>query len=114
MGQVHILTGVERRRRWSAEEKRSIVAEAFAPGAVIADVARRADVHCGQIYRWRKELETSALGFSPVVVSPGVPAVTVAAVPVIEVAARDGAQVRIPVSVSPELATAVIKAVVGR
>jgi len=33
---------------------------------------------------------------------------------VIEVAANDGAQVRIPVSVSPELAAAIIKAVVGR
>jgi transposase len=32
------------RRRWSDEEKGRIVAEAIAPGAVIADVARRHEV----------------------------------------------------------------------
>ena len=35
------VTGVVRRRRWRDEEKGRIVAEAVAPGAVIADVARR-------------------------------------------------------------------------
>ena len=114
MGQVHILTGVERRRHWTAEEKREIVAAAFAPGAVVANVARRADINSGQIYRWRQELRTSGSGFSAVVVTPGGSAVSAPAVPVIEVATGDGAQARIPVSVSPELAAAIIKAVVGR
>ena len=35
------VTGVVRRRRWSDEEKRRIVAEAVTPGVVIADVPRR-------------------------------------------------------------------------
>jgi hypothetical protein len=35
------VTGVVRRRRWSDEEKGRIVAEAIAPGAVAAEVARR-------------------------------------------------------------------------
>jgi len=38
------VTGAVRRRRWSDEEKGRIVAEAIAPGAVIADVARRHDL----------------------------------------------------------------------
>ena len=38
------VTGVVRRRRWSDEEKGRIVAEAIAPGAVIADVARQHDL----------------------------------------------------------------------
>ena len=114
MGQVHILTGVERRRRWTVEEKRAIVAAAFAPGAVVADVARRADISSGQIYRWRQQFRDSGAGFSAVVVTPGGPGMNGPMVPVIEVAANDGAQVRIPVSVSPELAAAIIKAVVGR
>ena len=38
------VTGVLRRRGWSEEEKGRIVAEAIAPGAVIADVARRHDI----------------------------------------------------------------------
>lgn len=114
MGQVHILTGVERRRHWTAEEKRAIVSAAFAPGAVVADVARRADINSGQIYRWRQELRTSGSGFSAVVVTPGGPVASAPPVSVIEVATGDGAQVRIPVSVSPDLAAAIIKAVVAR
>jgi transposase len=51
MSGIEVLSGPERRRRWSAEQKRSIVAEAFAPGASVCEVARRFDVVPGQIYR---------------------------------------------------------------
>ena len=60
MARVQVFTGVERRRRWSAEQKRAIVSAAFSPGAVVTEVARRADVNSGQIYRchrtWRQTL----------------------------------------------------------
>ena len=46
------VTGVIRRRRWSAEEKGQIVAEAIAPGAVIADVARRHDLAPQHLSNW--------------------------------------------------------------
>jgi hypothetical protein len=36
MAQVHVLTGPERRRRFSLEVKRALVAAAFAPGARLA------------------------------------------------------------------------------
>jgi hypothetical protein len=42
-----------KRRRWSEEQKRAILAEAFAPDASVSAVARRVDVVPGQIYRWR-------------------------------------------------------------
>jgi len=44
MGQVTVYSGVERRRQWSVEQKRSLVEAAFAPGMVVAEVARAADV----------------------------------------------------------------------
>jgi transposase len=34
MSRVEVLLGPERRRRWSADQKRSIVAEAFCAGRV--------------------------------------------------------------------------------
>jgi transposase len=56
MSRVEVLSGPERRRRWSEDQKRAIVAEAFAPGASVCEVARRRDVVAGQIYRWRRDL----------------------------------------------------------
>lgn len=46
------ITSVVRRRRWSDKEKGRIVAEAIAPGAVIADVARRHDLAPQQLSNW--------------------------------------------------------------
>ncbi len=56
MGQVTVFSGPERRRRWSDEERLQIVAEAFAPGARVADACRRYDVSSGLIYTWRRKL----------------------------------------------------------
>jgi transposase len=114
MAQIHIMTGPERRRLWSEEQKRAIVAAAFAPGAVVSDVARQADVHPSLIYRWRQEL--SALpGFAEVIVTPEppdrAPARTEA---VIEVDVAERARVRIPASAPPDLAAAVIAALAQR
>jgi transposase-like protein len=46
------VTAVVRRRRWSGEEKGRIVAEAIAPGAVIAEVAPRHDLVPQQLSNW--------------------------------------------------------------
>ena len=46
------VTGVVRRRRWSDEAKGRIVAEAIAPGAVIADVARQYDLVPQHLSNW--------------------------------------------------------------
>jgi transposase len=48
------VTGVVRRRRWNDDEKGRIVAEAIAPGAVIADVARRHDLVPQHLWNWIK------------------------------------------------------------
>jgi transposase len=114
MAQVEIIRGAERRRRWSEEEKRAIVAEAFAPGAKVTVVARRADLHSGQLYRWKRELGEEAVGFSRVVVAPGASAVTERREEVIEVMVGNDRRARIPALMSPALAAAVIRALVRR
>lgn len=119
MARVEVITGPERRRRWSEEQKRVIVAASLAPGAVISEVARRADVGAGQIYRWRKELGAVANGFAPVLIAAAeVPTATKepssAAEPAIEVEFDGKVRVRIPASVSAGLAAAVVKALSRR
>jgi transposase len=47
-----IRSGVVRRRRWSDAEKGRIVAEAVAPGAVIAVVARRHELTPQHLSNW--------------------------------------------------------------
>jgi transposase len=59
---VEVLTGTPRRRRWSAAEKAAIVAESLAPGAVASTIALRHGLHRNQLYTWRRELRTGALG----------------------------------------------------
>ncbi len=56
MGQVAVYSEVERRRRWSDEERLQILSEAFSPGAVVTQVARRYDVSTALIYTWRRKL----------------------------------------------------------
>ena len=47
--------GPERRRRWTEDERRRLLAMAFAPGAVVTQVARDNDVSTSMIYKWRQE-----------------------------------------------------------
>jgi transposase len=112
MSRVEVLSGPERRRRWSADQKRTIVAEAFSAGASVCEVARRVDVVPGQIYRWRHELRAAASGFSEVVVSAE-PS-TRLAVPALEIELGRDIRVRIAASAPKELASAVIKALAAR
>jgi transposase-like protein len=78
MTRVEVITGRERRRRWTEEQKRAIVAESFAPGAMVSDVARRADISSSQIYRWRQELRaTPVSGFTPVLIASESPATNI-------------------------------------
>jgi transposase len=65
---VELITRTERRRRWSDEEKRAFVAEAFSSGAVVSHVARRHGVAESCLFSWRKrfaQLPTDALQDKP-------------------------------------------------
>jgi len=52
---IEVITGVERRRAWSDEEKQAIIAESSQDGVVISDVARRYGLRPQQLFNWRNE-----------------------------------------------------------
>jgi transposase len=61
---VEVITRGERRRRWSIEEKREIVAESLQPGVGPSEVIRKHGISSGQLYTWRQQL-TRRLGGGP-------------------------------------------------
>jgi transposase-like protein len=56
-----IQLGVRRRRRWSDVAKGRIVAESFASGALVSQVARRHGISPQQLSTWRKAIRTGVL-----------------------------------------------------
>jgi transposase len=62
---IEVITGAERRRKWSAEEKSQIVAESLAEGAVVSDVARRHGLSPQQLFGWRARLRDAVRGTAP-------------------------------------------------
>jgi transposase len=79
---AEILTGPERRRRWSVDQKLAIVAEFDRPGSSGAVVARRYGISTGLLYTWRRQAHglrarsrSLVPGFMPVLVAPEVGAV---------------------------------------
>lgn len=130
---IEVITGVERRRKWSAEEKAEIVAESLAEGAVVSEVARRHGLSPQQLFGWRARLRAAVKGsapsrdatppFVPVIVeneppSPAAPALPAAAMamgaagvaPVSIEIALGGVIVRVRGEADPRALTAVLKA----
>ena len=62
---IEVITGVERRRKWSAQEKVAIVAESLAEGAVVSEVARRHGLNPQQLFGWRSRLRDAVKGSAP-------------------------------------------------
>jgi transposase len=60
-----VITGRQRRRRWTAEEKARIVAESLEADANISDVARRHGVARGLMTIWRRQLSCGGGGHEP-------------------------------------------------
>lgn len=58
---MEVLSGVLRRRNWSAELKERIVSETLEPGVTVTEVAHRHEVDRSLVYRWRRELGVTRL-----------------------------------------------------
>jgi transposase len=52
---VELITGRQRRRDWTEDEKAEIVAASAAPGSKVAQVARRYGVSRGLLWTWRRK-----------------------------------------------------------
>ena len=111
------------RRIWSAEEKRTIVAETEAPGATVSVVARRHNLHCSLLFRWRR----AALGAARVREAPPTPAFVPLALPrpadppqtappvgTIEIELAGGHRLRAEGSVDAAVLRGVIETLIGR
>ena len=51
---VEVLGGIERRRRWSRDDKMRIIEETLAPGAVVTEIARRHGISTSLVFTWRR------------------------------------------------------------
>jgi transposase len=56
---VEVLGGLERRRRWSQDDKARIVEETLAPGTKVTEVARRNGVAASLVFTWRRQARTA-------------------------------------------------------
>jgi transposase len=123
MATVAVLSGPERRRRWTSDEKARIVDESAARGASVVEVARRHDIHPNLLHLWRRQARTG--NPAPVHCVGDAPAgevhfaaVTVkteerlsAAPPsVMEIEFADGTRLRITGSAEAETVAALVKA----
>jgi transposase len=80
MNTVEVITRVERRRRWSREEKQRVVAESARPDRTVSQVARAHGVAANLLFTWRRQFLAAAVagddasaGFVPVRLTEEVP-----------------------------------------
>ena len=62
MADVEIIGRIERRRKWSAEEKAALLAEVEAEGGKVKLVARRHRISESLLYNWRSARKATAAG----------------------------------------------------
>jgi transposase len=121
-----VITGLEKRRQFTDEEKLRLVEEAFQPSVKATEVARRQGVDVSLLYRWRRQFfgpQPRLPAFMPITVATDEPSPEDAPEPppasctppagIIEVEFAT-ARLRITGSVDPALVGTVIAALSGR
>jgi len=58
---VEVVTSVQRRRRWTPEQKLEIVKQTNEPGSSVSMVARQFGITAAQLFQWRKAYLQGAL-----------------------------------------------------
>ncbi|HEU4379645.1 MAG TPA: transposase [Hyphomicrobiaceae bacterium] len=125
MATAAVLSGPERRRRWTSAEKHRIVEESLAADTTVVGVARRHDIHPNLLHLWRRQSRAatvalvgqrsnapgSAAQFASVAIAPDTRAL--AAPPgMIEIELASGTRLRITGSVDAATVSAAIAAAV--
>ena len=94
ISRAEVITSVERRRRWSQDEKQRLVAASLEAGTTVTEVARMGGLHVSLLFRWRKELckhsETSIAPLVPVEIGPSVAPRDAAEAPLTATPGRQG------------------------
>ena len=58
---IEVITGVQRRRRWTPEQKLELVKQTFEPGMTVSMVARQAGLAATQLFQWKKAYSEGSL-----------------------------------------------------
>ncbi len=126
MTAVEVITSVQRRRRWSREEKLRLVAESAQPGRTASEVARAHGIAPNQLFTWRRQLLAEAIandgghdGFVPVAIAaevavPRLPGSTRAGDRPIEIRLPNGIVIGVSDAVAVEPLRRVLTALAGR
>jgi transposase len=119
MDRGEIISRVERRRRWTSEEKLKILTEALEPGAKVSVVADRNGISRSQVYAWKRLAQRGGIPgislnglakplFAPVRIEAPVPAMAARATTcpqlrpgAVEVALTNGRIVRVEEGIEP-------------
>lgn len=118
---LDVLEGPTGRRSWTPEKKASIVAESFAPGARVGDVARRHGLTPQHLTSWRRLAREGKIvlpaeemvGFAPIVVDDerGDPTeLPPSQVPVPIEIEMDGLMVRVPADTATDRLAEIVAA----
>jgi transposase len=64
-GTIEVITGRDRRRRWSIEEKLRMAVETNESGVRVTEVAARHGVYPGLLFTWRRQVRDGILVARP-------------------------------------------------
>jgi transposase len=101
---VEVLDRVERRRRWSHDDKMRMIEETLAPGAVVTEIARRNGIATSLLFTWRRRARLAT------VASAGPRLVPVQLTPA---AAESGRSIEAPVAMPPRKRRGLIEIELG-